>query len=203
MSLAFVFPGQGSQKVGHGARPGRGLPGGRAVFAEADEALGFAALAPLLRGAGGRAPAHRQHPARHPGHERGRAARAGRARHRAGLGGRPQPGRIFGAGGRGRADAARTRWRRCAGAASTCRRRCRWAKAPWPPSSPSTFRRSKQACREAAQGQVVAPANINSPGPGRDRRPRRGRGARHRSSARRRGPSAPSACPCPRPSTAR
>ena len=37
------------------------------------------------------------------------------------------------------------------------------------------------ACREAAQGQVVSPANINSPGPGRDRRPRRGGGARDRS----------------------
>lgn len=42
MSAAFVFPGQGSQKVGMGHALAAALPESRAVFAEADAALGFA-----------------------------------------------------------------------------------------------------------------------------------------------------------------
>ena len=41
MSLAFVFPGQGSQKVGMGKALAEALPESRAVFDEADQALGF------------------------------------------------------------------------------------------------------------------------------------------------------------------
>jgi len=41
MSLAFVFPGQGSQKVGMGKALAEALPVSRAVFDEADQALGF------------------------------------------------------------------------------------------------------------------------------------------------------------------
>ena len=80
VSLAFMFPGQGSQKVGMGRALFEAFPESRAVFEEADDALGFALSRLVLRGARRRAPAHRQHPARHPGHQRGRAARAGRAR---------------------------------------------------------------------------------------------------------------------------
>jgi len=39
--VAFVFPGQGSQKVGMGQALAAAFPEARAVFAEADEALGF------------------------------------------------------------------------------------------------------------------------------------------------------------------
>jgi [acyl-carrier-protein] S-malonyltransferase len=39
--IAFLFPGQGSQKVGMGAALAQAYPEARAVFAEADAALGF------------------------------------------------------------------------------------------------------------------------------------------------------------------
>jgi [acyl-carrier-protein] S-malonyltransferase len=41
VSLAFVFPGQGSQAVGMGRALAEAFPESRAVFDEADEALGF------------------------------------------------------------------------------------------------------------------------------------------------------------------
>ena len=40
MTLAFVFPGQGSQDVGMGAELAKAFPAARAVFDEVDEALG-------------------------------------------------------------------------------------------------------------------------------------------------------------------
>ena len=42
MSIAFIFPGQGSQAVGMGAELAKAYPGAKAVFAEVDEALGQA-----------------------------------------------------------------------------------------------------------------------------------------------------------------
>jgi [acyl-carrier-protein] S-malonyltransferase len=48
MSLAFLFPGQGSQAVGMGAELAEAFPAARAVFEEVDEALGQS-LARLMR----------------------------------------------------------------------------------------------------------------------------------------------------------
>src|SRR6202158_4370837 len=42
MKVAFLFPGQGSQKAGMGADLAHEFPAARQVFEEADEALGFA-----------------------------------------------------------------------------------------------------------------------------------------------------------------
>jgi [acyl-carrier-protein] S-malonyltransferase len=42
MKLAYLFPGQGAQRVGMGAELASEFPAARSAFAEADEALGFA-----------------------------------------------------------------------------------------------------------------------------------------------------------------
>ena len=107
---------------------------------------------------------------------------------RAGVRRRPQPGRVLRQR-RGRhASRSPTRCGSSAGAAATCRRRCRSAPARWRRFSASTPTACAQACADAAQGEVVSPANINGARADRDRRQRRPRSRAPASAPRRSAP---------------
>ena len=163
MSVAFVFPGQGSQVAGMGRALFEAFPESRAVYDEADEALGFAlsrlsfggpeaelqltantqpallatsvaALRPLV--------ARGVRPAFVAGHSLGEYSA------------------LVAAGAIGLADALRT-----------VRRRGEYMQEAVPVGVGAMaailgleLPAVEQACREAAEGEVVSPANINSPG---------------------------------------
>jgi [acyl-carrier-protein] S-malonyltransferase len=163
MSLAFVFPGQGSQSVGMGRALFEAFPESREVFEEADGTLGFAlsrlcfegpdselqltantqpallatslaALRPLV--------ARGVRPAWVAGHSLGEYSA------------------LVAAGAIGLADALRT-----------VRRRGEYMQEAVPVGVGAMaailgldLAAVEQACRDAAEGEVVSPANINSPG---------------------------------------
>ena len=170
---AFLFPGQGSQKVGMGARAADASPrrrvrgGGRRARLQAVEAL--------LRGAGGGADADRATRSR-------RSSRRARGRLRV-LEARR------GAGGRAWSPATRsasTRRSSCAGALELRRRGApraparqvhagggaRRARARWPRSSASTRSTVAAACREARTdaSDACSAGELQRRRPGRDRR---------------------------------
>jgi len=163
MSIAFVFPGQGSQEAGMGRALAEVFPESRAVFDEADEALGFplsqlcfdgpedelkmtantqpailatsvAALRPFVaRGA---------RPAFVAGHSLGEYSA------------------LVAAGALTLGDAART-----------VRRRGQYMQEAVPPGVGAMaailgleLPAIEEACREAAEGEIVSAANVNSPG---------------------------------------
>ena len=76
----------------------------------------------------------------------------------------PQPRRIHARSWPRARCASRTRCRWCAFAPRRCRRRCPKAPAASPRSSASTTRGCRRCCADAAQGEVVEAANLNSPG---------------------------------------
>jgi [acyl-carrier-protein] S-malonyltransferase len=163
MSVAFVFPGQGSQRVGMGRALSEAFPESRAVFEEADAALGFslsglcffgpedelqltantqpailatsvAALRPLV--------ARGLHPDWVAGHSLGEYAA------------------LVAAGALSLADALRT-----------VRRRGQHMQEAVPVGAGAMaailgldLPAIEKACREAAGGEVVSLANVNSPG---------------------------------------
>ena len=83
---AFLFPGQGSQKVGHGPALADGLPRGARRVRRGRRRRSASAVEALLRGARGGADADRERPAGDPDHQRRGAARARGARRRSAAG---------------------------------------------------------------------------------------------------------------------
>ena len=159
---------------GQGAR--RRLPDLRETMAEADDALGERLSALCFDGPAETAGAHGEHAAGHPRGERGRVSPARADGHQAGVRRRPSLGEYsahVAAGTIAFADALRT-----------VRRRGRYMQEAVPVGQGAMAAilgldaaTVAQACAEAAQGEVVSPANMNAPGPGGDRRLERRRGA--------------------------
>ena len=161
MSVAFIFPGQGSQAVGMGKALAEAHPAARAVFAEVDEALGEKLSALAFRGAARGADAHRECPARPDGgvardlagaRSRGRPRLEARRQVRR----RPFARRVFGARRGGRAQ------RRRHGAAA---------------ANPRARHAGGGAGRQGRDGGAARP-RVRRRGRGRRRRPRRARCAR-------------------------
>lgn len=162
MSVAFVFPGQGSQKVGMGKDLARAYPESAAVFAEADAALGFPMSRLCFEGPEGdlQLTANTQ-PAILATSLAAFAALAARA---------PRPGWVAGhslgeysalvaAGTLGLGDAVKT-----------VRQRGQFMQEAVPVGIGAMaailgldLPAIEKACADSAQGEVVAPANINSP----------------------------------------
>jgi [acyl-carrier-protein] S-malonyltransferase len=161
--IAFVFPGQGSQYAGMGKDLADNFPAARQVFEEANDALGFdlAALCyngpedelklttntqpAILTVSTAALKVLEQESGLRPAYV---------ARHSLG-----EYSALVAAGALSFADAVRTVRQRGA----FMRKPCPSGSARWRPSS-VWIRRARAICQEAAQGQVVSPANYNSPG---------------------------------------
>jgi [acyl-carrier-protein] S-malonyltransferase len=163
MSVAFVFPGQGSQQVGMGRALAEAFPESRQVFEEADAALGFGLSRLCFEGPGGelQLTANTQ-PAI-------LAASAAALRPLVARGVRPawvaghslgEYSALVAAGALALADALRT-----------VRRRGQYMQEAVPVGAgamaaivgldPPSI---EAACLKAAEGEVVSPANLNAPG---------------------------------------
>ena len=163
MSVAFVFPGQGSQKVGMGKALAEAFPESRAVFDEADLTLGFPLSSLSFEGP----ESDLQLTANTQPAILAVSVAALRALESRGI----QPDWVAGhsLGEYSALVAARTL--SLADAVATVRRRGQFMQEAVPVGHGAMaailgldLASVERACDEVAQGEVVAPANINSPG---------------------------------------
>ena len=165
MTLAFVFPGQGSQSVGMLAALAAAEPLVQQTFAEASEVLGYDLWELCQKRSRGRPGCDRAHAARDAGGRCRDLARLARARRAAARShGGPQPGRVH------RARLFRVR-SISATAVDLVRFRGQVMQAAVPARQGAMAAilglddaEIEAACREAAQGEVVEPVNFNAPG---------------------------------------
>ena len=178
--IAFIFPGQGSQKVGMGKALAEAFPICRETFAEADAALGEPLSRDHLRRPRGSADADREHAA---GDSRGEhrgvpAARVARA-----VGRRSSPATASASTRRTSRPARSRSPTRC----GIVRRRGRYMQEAVPVGEGAMAAilgldadKVAQACAEAAEGEVVSAGEPERRRAGRDRRRARRGGARRR-----------------------
>jgi [acyl-carrier-protein] S-malonyltransferase len=163
MSMAFVFPGQGSQRVGMGHALAAAFPESRAVFGEADRALGFALSALCFEGPEG----DLQRTANAQPAILAAAIAALRAVEARGFRPRWVAGHSLGE----YAALVAAGTLSLSEAVSTVRQRGQFMQEAVPEGQGAMaailgleLEEIEAACREAAEGEVVSPANINSPG---------------------------------------
>jgi [acyl-carrier-protein] S-malonyltransferase len=163
MSVAFVFPGQGSQKVGMGKALAAAYPESRAVFDEADQALGFPLADLCFEGP----EADLQRTANTQPAILTVAVAALRAVEARGFRASWVAGHSLGE--YSALVAAETL--SLSEALATVRRRGQFMQEAVPEGQGAmaailglALQEIEAACREAAEGEIVAPANINSPG---------------------------------------
>jgi [acyl-carrier-protein] S-malonyltransferase len=163
MSIAFVFPGQGSQKAGMGQALAAAFPESRAVYDEADAALGFRLSKLCFEGPDDELQlTSNTQPA-----ILATSIAAYRALEARGV--RPQWVAGHSLGEYSALVAAGSL--RLADAVAVVRRRGQYMQEAVPVGEGAMaailmldLAAIEQACREAAEGQVVAPANMNGPG---------------------------------------
>ena len=189
MSIALVFPGQGSQSVGMlAALAARYARGARSASTQASQALGFDLWQLVAEGPAERLNATEIHAAGDAGGRRRDLARSGASR--------AEPPRRWWpatAWGNSRRWCAPRRCRSrtpcdwCTSAARSCSTRCRRARARWRRSWVSRMREVEAACARGRARRGGRGGQLQLSGPGRDRRACGGGRARDGSSPRQRG----------------